>query len=121
MGAPPADCSWWAPARQLATVTASMAIRRPHKAVILLSAAARTGDRVALALAESLRELGVDTIYLGREDSVSRIVEVVAEEGADAVEVCVEGPYGIRLLRDLLRELNRVGHRDVSIVVHKVH
>jgi len=71
------------------------------------------------ALAASLNELGVETIYLGREQRADRIATVVVEERADAVELCLAGCGGVSLLRDLLRELINIGRRDVSIVVHK--
>lgn len=67
----------------------------------------------------SLEALGVETIYLGQQRSAQRIAAAVVEAEADAVEVCLAGGNGVVLLRELLRELIRVGHRDVSIVVHK--
>jgi hypothetical protein len=45
---------------------------------------------------------------------------VVAEDKIDAVELCLTPGSGVPLLRELLRELIRIGGRDVSIVVHKV-
>jgi methylmalonyl-CoA mutase cobalamin-binding subunit len=78
-----------------------------------------TGDRPARALQASLGELGVETIYLGAEDRAHHIAAVADAEAADAVELCLVGGGGILLLRELLRELIRIGRRDVSIVVHR--
>lgn len=98
---------------------AATAIRRPRRSVIVLAGSGRTSDRPVRALAASLGELGVETIYLGREQRADRIATVVVEERADAVEVCLAGSGGVVLLRDLLRELIKIGRRDVSIVVHR--
>jgi transcription antitermination factor NusA-like protein len=50
-----------------------------------------------------------------------RIAAVAATQRADAVELCVGSGGGkVPLLRELLRELIRIGRRDVSIVVHRV-
>jgi methylmalonyl-CoA mutase cobalamin-binding subunit len=67
----------------------------------------------------SLRSLGVQVTYLGREGSAERIARVVTEERADALELCLAPSGGVQLLRELLRELAELGRRDVSIVVHK--
>jgi methylmalonyl-CoA mutase cobalamin-binding subunit len=88
--------------------------------VVVLTGGARAGDPVARALAESLCALGIETTYLGRQESARQIALAVADLHADAVELCLGGG-GVRLLRDLLRELERIGRRDVSIVVHRVH
>jgi hypothetical protein len=71
-------------------------------------------------LLQSLGDLGVETVYLVGEDSAGRIAEVVAREEADAVELFLVGRGGVPLLRELLRELTRVGRRAVSIVPHRV-
>jgi methylmalonyl-CoA mutase cobalamin-binding subunit len=86
---------------------------------VVLAGSEQTSDRPARGLVERLGELGVETMYLGREQSAHRIAAVVVEERADAVELCLEGLGGVSLLRELLRELIRVGRRDVSIVVHR--
>jgi methylmalonyl-CoA mutase cobalamin-binding domain/chain len=88
--------------------------------VVLAGTESDTGDRSAVALARSLGDLGVQTTYLGRTESVPRITSAVADEAADAVEICLAGSGGVLLLRGLLRELVRIGRRDVSIVVHRV-
>lgn len=77
-------------------------------------------DRRVLAFAESLGELGVETTYLGREESAQRIAAVAADERADSVELCFAPGAGVLLLRELLRELIEIGRREVSIVVHRV-
>ena len=78
-----------------------------------------TGDAPANALVASLRNLGVQVTYLGREASAQRIARVVTEERADALELCLAPSGGVQLLRELLRELAKAGRHGVSIVVHK--
>jgi methylmalonyl-CoA mutase cobalamin-binding domain/chain len=85
-----------------------------------MAGAPEISDRPAMVLAESLTELGVEARYLGREDRAREIAAVVAAEQIDAVELCLTPGAGVLLLRELLRELIRIGRRDVSIVVHKV-
>jgi len=88
---------------------------------VVLAASAQAGEGRARALAESLGELGVETTYLGREKSVQRIAAVVADQHADAVELCLaRRGGGVLFLRGLLRELTEIGRREVSIVVHRV-
>src|SRR4051812_26602308 len=89
-----------------------------RRCVVVLAGHVRTGERAAQALTQSLFALGIQAKYLGREDSAHRIAAAVANERADAVELCLGGG-GVPLLRELLRELARVGRRDVSIVVHR--
>jgi methylmalonyl-CoA mutase cobalamin-binding subunit len=102
-------------------VTTSMAQRRPRKSVVVLAGSARTGERAVLALADSLARLGVETTYLGREESVERIAAFAVDEDADAVELCLPwGGVGVLTVCGLLRELMEIGRRDVSIVVHRV-
>jgi methylmalonyl-CoA mutase cobalamin-binding domain/chain len=93
---------------------------RVRRSVVALAGSVRTGDGAARALATRLDQLGIETTYLGREESARRIAAAVADEGADAVELCLAGTGGVLLLRELLRELSDVGRRDVSIVVHRV-
>jgi methylmalonyl-CoA mutase cobalamin-binding subunit len=87
---------------------------------VVLAGSGRTNARCAEALAQSLDQLGVETVYLGREVDAARIAAAVAAERVDAVELCLAGGGGVWLLRDLLRELIAIGRRDVSIVVHRV-
>jgi methylmalonyl-CoA mutase cobalamin-binding subunit len=101
-------------------VSTPTALRRARRSVVVLAGSGRTSERPARALAESRGRVDVETTYLGREESARRIATVVAEEQADAVEVCVAGGGGVLLLRALLRELTEIGRRDVSIVVHRV-
>jgi methylmalonyl-CoA mutase cobalamin-binding subunit len=87
----------------------------------VLAASAQSDEGRARALADSLGELGIETMYLGREESAQRIAAVVADQQADAVELCLaRSGGGVLLLRGLLRELTEIGRRDVSIVVHRV-
>jgi methylmalonyl-CoA mutase cobalamin-binding subunit len=100
-------------------VTASHT-RRQLRSVLVLAGDGRTSDRGARALERTLREAGVEILYLGREESAERIAAVAAESRANAVEVCVSGGGCAPLLRRLLRELASLDCRGVSIVVHKV-
>jgi methylmalonyl-CoA mutase cobalamin-binding subunit len=97
-----------------------MAVRCPHRAIVALAAGASASDGCVGALLESLDQLGVQTVYLGMEESAQRIVAAVVKERADAVELCLGGSGGVLVLRGLLRELIQIGRRDVSIVVHRV-
>jgi methylmalonyl-CoA mutase cobalamin-binding domain/chain len=103
---------------QLSTCLAGRPPQR--RAVVVLTGAAENGDRGARALAESLTRMGVEAVYLGREDSARRIADAVVEQRADAVELVLDGAGGVPLLRQLLRELIEVGRRDASIVVHRL-
>jgi methylmalonyl-CoA mutase cobalamin-binding domain/chain len=93
---------------------------RQRRAVVVLAGGTGRTDRGAQALAESLTKMGVEAVYLGREDSARRIADAVAEQRADAVELVLGGAGGVALLRQLLRELIEVGRRDASIVVHRL-
>jgi len=94
--------------------------RRLRRAVVVMAARPRTGERAAHALVQSLTELGVQTVYLGVESDPCRIAQVVESERADTIELCLDGRGGVLLLRTLLRELDRLGRREVSIVVHRM-
>lgn len=86
--------------------------------MVAFAGAGRTGETVSRGLDRSLRELGIQTTYLGGPENARGIAAAVAEEQADTVELCL-GRGGVTLLRDLLRELSRSGRRHVSIVVHR--
>jgi methylmalonyl-CoA mutase cobalamin-binding subunit len=68
----------------------------------------------------TLGQAGIEVVYLGQETSVQYIAGPAADANADAVEVCLAGGRALGLLRDLLRELKRLGQDEVSIVVHRV-
>jgi methylmalonyl-CoA mutase cobalamin-binding subunit len=99
-----------------------MAARLPHRAVVALAGQAGSAYSAGAALAESLRTLGIETIWLGSVDDAWAIAEAVSEKQADAVELCLSehARGGVVLVRDLLRELIKRDRRDVSIVVHRV-
>jgi methylmalonyl-CoA mutase cobalamin-binding domain/chain len=80
----------------------------------------RTSDAGAKALSRSLRGAGIDTIYLGRHLSAYEIAKSANELRADAVDVCLAGSGGSAVLRELLRELRRLGRQEVGIVIHRV-
>jgi methylmalonyl-CoA mutase cobalamin-binding domain/chain len=101
-------------------MTAAPAVRRTRRALVVMVGTPRTGDQSARVLTESLGELGVEATYVGHHESAASIAAKVAEERADAVELCMCGSAGVPLLRDLLRQLLEIGRRDVSIVVHRV-
>jgi methylmalonyl-CoA mutase cobalamin-binding subunit len=96
-----------------------MSVRCPRRAIVALVGNGQVDERCARALLESLGKLGVETVYLGRGDSAEQIAAAVAQQRADAVELCLTGPGGVLLLRELLRQLIKIGRRDVSIVVHR--
>ena len=75
--------------------------------------------RSAEALTQWLGELGIEATYIGREDDPARIAAAVVSVQADAVELCLTGHCGMAMLRDLVRELIKIGRRDVRIVVHR--
>ena len=93
---------------------------RQRRSVVVFAGETRASDRGAQALASSLHQAGVQTLYLGREASARRIAACAAEACADAVEVCVAGGGAVGLLRELLRELKRLDRPGISIVVHRV-
>jgi methylmalonyl-CoA mutase cobalamin-binding domain/chain len=95
------------------------ALRRPRRSVIVVTGDGTSGELSGRALVNSLRDLSIDVIYLGREESASRIAAVAADREADAVELCLTSGAGVLLLRQLLRALIEIGRRDISIVVHR--
>jgi methylmalonyl-CoA mutase cobalamin-binding domain/chain len=92
----------------------------PRRSLVVVAGTGDADDRAVEGLISTLGGLSVETIYLGREQRPSRIATVVAEQQADAIELCLAGAGGVLLLRDLLRELIQIGRRDVSIVVHRM-
>lgn len=76
----------------MTAISDRIASRRRRKALVVMAAGTDTSDRVALALAASLEQMGVDTAYLGYEVEAQTI----------------------------LRELDRLGRRDLGIVIHRV-
>jgi methylmalonyl-CoA mutase cobalamin-binding subunit len=99
-------------------VTVTMA--RERRAVVVLVSDDHVSDSSARALARSLHQAGIVTEYLGRESSPQLVTAAAVAARADAIEVCLAGAGGIRFLRELLSELDRVGRRWVSIVVHRI-
>lgn len=97
-----------------------MAVRRPRKSLVVLAGESSAGVRAGWALAESLPELGIEAVYLGRQENAGAIAAVAAAERADSIELRLGGPTGVQLLRTLLRELIEIGRGDTSIVVHRV-
>lgn len=97
----------------------TIALRRPRRSVIVVTGDGTSGELSGRALLNSLRELSIDVVYLGREESASRIAAVAADQEADAVELCLTSGAGVLLLRQLLRALIEIGRRDISIVVHR--
>jgi methylmalonyl-CoA mutase cobalamin-binding subunit len=92
--------------------------RRPRRALVVL-AGHPPDEREARRLIGALGALGIEVTYLGADVDACDIALAAAEQGADAIEVCMTGSGGVILLRDLLRELIAIGRRDVSIVVHR--
>jgi methylmalonyl-CoA mutase cobalamin-binding domain/chain len=94
---------------------------RQRKSVVVFAGESPRSDMGAQALASSLSEVGVEVIYLGFETDARRIATSAADTGADAIEVCVAGRGAILLIRELLRELHRLGRCGVHIVVRRVN
>jgi hypothetical protein len=103
--------------RDVTPIPASRARRRRRSVVAV--AGSTTSETAADRLLAMLTELGVQPTYLGREEDVGRIAAAVAEQRADAVDLCLGRHGGVVVVRNLLRELSRVGRRDVSIVIHR--
>ena len=99
---------------------APMALRRPKRSVVVRAGEARDDDLFVDQLLALLSELGVETTDAGRSECAGSIASVALDSRADAIELCLGRGMGVRLLRDVLRELVRRGRRDVSIVVHRV-
>jgi methylmalonyl-CoA mutase cobalamin-binding domain/chain len=93
---------------------------RRRKAIVVFVGDDRVGDRGARALEGSLREVGIDSLYLGHQTDAAQIAACAHAAGADTLEICVAGGPAVRLLRELLQELRRLGRPDLSIVVHRV-
>jgi methylmalonyl-CoA mutase cobalamin-binding domain/chain len=93
---------------------------RRRRSLVVLGGDPGTSDLGARALADALEQAGFDIIYIGREPSAERIAGSAADLNADAVEVCLPGSGGARLLRALLQELEAVDCKNTNIVVHRV-
>jgi methylmalonyl-CoA mutase cobalamin-binding subunit len=96
-----------------------VSVRRSRRAVVALVGVSDLDAGRGWGVVESLTQLGVQTIYLGAEDSAHRIADAVVRHDADSVELCLIGGRGVLLLRELVRELIQVGRRDASIVLHR--
>jgi methylmalonyl-CoA mutase cobalamin-binding subunit len=77
-------------------------------------------DRPAEALANSLRDAGRDVVCIGRQADASVIATLAVQRGADVIELCVARTAGVRIVRELLRELTKAQRGSVSIVVHRI-
>lgn len=80
----------------------------------------RVNERGAVALSAELNATGFEALYVGEEQSAHRIAEIAAAENADAIELCLGTHGGVRILRDLVRELDRLSRRQVSVVIHRI-
>jgi len=94
--------------------------RRQRKSLVVLVGDGQTSDSGAQALSTSLQSAGIETVYMGRPHDAREIATSAADLDADAVEVCLAGAGGVFILRELLRELRRLGRHQVAIVVHRV-
>jgi methylmalonyl-CoA mutase cobalamin-binding subunit len=93
---------------------------RQRKSIVVFAGEARVSDDGARALAHSLGKTGIEAVYVGRQVNAPEIAASAIAAEADAVELCLAGAGGVRLLRELLRELDRLGRRELGIVVHRV-
>jgi len=114
--APPGRRGPGAPAGRLLDSTRS----RRRRSIVVQVGEPRTGDQAARALASSLSGFGIEATYVGRHEDAEPIAAAAVAAQADSVEVCLARGTGVPILRDLLRELIRLGRREVSIVVHPV-
>lgn len=94
--------------------------RALHRSLVVLGGRGSAGEADVEPLLEILRQFGIRTKFLGREEDPRRIAEAASAEEVDTVELCLVGPGGIPMVRDLLRELIALDRRDVTIVVHRV-
>jgi methylmalonyl-CoA mutase cobalamin-binding subunit len=92
---------------------------RERRSVVAVMGSARASDSVAQAPAESLPSYGVEAVYLGRLESPRHLATATVKERATTIELCLARSGRVSWLRELLRELARVGRRDVSVVVHR--
>ena len=105
----------------------SLAPRRPaaplhprRRAIVVVAGHGRVNERGALALNAALNGTGFEARYVGEEQSARRIAKMAADENADSIELCLGTQGGVMILRDLLRELDRVSRRHVSVVIHRI-
>jgi methylmalonyl-CoA mutase cobalamin-binding subunit len=101
-------------------MTVANATRRQRRSIVVLAGEGVVSEAAPRALKESLAAIGIDAVYIGQEANPTRIARLAVREAADAVELCLVGRRGVLILRELLRELERLGRRDVSLVVHRV-
>jgi hypothetical protein len=73
----------------VASESKPMGLRCPRKSVIVFAGGATASDQPARVLEQTRAESGMDTTYVGTQEDESRSVELVADEGADAVELCL--------------------------------
>jgi methylmalonyl-CoA mutase cobalamin-binding subunit len=98
-------------------------VARPRKrSLVVLAGRGHVDERGAHALMKSLGHVGIEAIYLAPESSPRRIATAAVAEQADAIELCIatHGGGG-SILRELLRELDRLDRRQVRIVVHRMN
>jgi methylmalonyl-CoA mutase cobalamin-binding domain/chain len=100
-------------------MTPATRTRRRRRSLVVLAGDGGVSDRGARALADSLAVAGIEPIYVGRERSPAQIARTAVAEAADAVELCL-GAGGVLIIRELLRELDRIGRRDISLVLHRM-
>jgi methylmalonyl-CoA mutase cobalamin-binding subunit len=101
------------------TASTTYAPHRHRRTVVALAGPEDVAQADARQLTTSLAEIGIEAIYLGWQASAGTIAAAVAREDADTVELFLPPTGGVRVLRDLLRELIVNGRRGVSVVVHR--
>jgi methylmalonyl-CoA mutase cobalamin-binding subunit len=95
--------------------------RRARSLVVLANEGRSIGESGARALAESLGQVGIDAVFFGQQSNAAQIVSVAVAENVDTIELCLPERGGVRVLRELLRELDRTHRRQMSVVVHRVN
>lgn len=85
---------------------------------VLLGKAGLDGhDRGAKVIASALRDAGMEVIYTGLRATVPAIAAAAVQESVDAIGLSILSGAHVSLCRELRRELEARGSRDLPIVV----
>lgn len=90
--------------------------RRPIR--VLLGKLGLDGhDRGVKVLAKGLRDHGMEVVYLGMRLTPEQIVAVAIQEDVDVIGISLLSGAHMRLMPELMDELNRRGLTDVLVVL----
>lgn len=85
---------------------------------VLLGKAGLDGhDRGAKVIASALRDAGMEVIYTGLRASIPSIASAAVQESVDAIGLSILSGAHVSICRELRRELEGHGSRDLPIVV----